>query len=476
MLSLNLFAPRPAWGLSGPGAEGTRETFCFFTNPRVVGVENLSAAQLDRDEPDRPAPPTETTDDRDRPRQRRPPRPAVRPARRRDGPLLAGPFAGQLFADFGAEVIKLEPPNQGDPLRVWGMERTNGKALWWSVLGRNKKSVTLQPAPRRGPADRARHHRDRRRAHRELPQRHARALGPLARGAVGDQPRPGRSCASPASARPARCHEAGYGAVGEAMGGLRYVMGDPDRMPSRAGISIGDTLAATFGTVGALMALHARQRTGKGQLVDSALYEAVLAVMESLVIDYDQAGYVRERTGSILPKIAPCNVYPTTDGEMLIAGNGDAIWRRMAAGMGMPELGDDPRFADHTARGENQAELDDIITAWTKTKTNDEVDAAHDRGEGAARQDLHRAPRCSRTRSSRRASRSSRSCTRSSARSRCRTRSRSSRTPRARSAGSARRSASTPTRSSKTCSARPPTTSPSCARSAWSDPMPDAHP
>jgi formyl-CoA transferase len=169
--------------------------------------------------------------------------------------------------------------------------------------------------------------------------------------------------------------EAGYGAVGEAMGGLRYVTGDPDRMPSRAGISIGDTLAATFGTLGALMALHARNRTGRGQVVDSALYEAVLAVMESLVIDYDQAEYIRERTGSILPKIAPSNVYPTQDGEMLIAGNGDSIFRRMAEGMGQPELADDPRFADHTARGENQAELDVVIEAWSLTKTSEEVDA-----------------------------------------------------------------------------------------------------
>lgn len=291
------------------------------------------------------------------------------------GQLLAGPFAGQLFADFGAEVIKLEPPNQGDPLRVWGKERTNGKALWWSVLGRNKKSVTCNLRLEEG-------------------QQLARDIIATADVLIenfrsGTLERWGLDPESLWKINPKLVilrvtgfgqtgpmkNEAGYGAVGEAMGGLRYVMGDPDRMPSRAGISIGDTLAATFGTVGALMALHARERTGKGQLVDSALYEAVLAVMESLVIDYDQAGYVRERTGSILPKIAPSNVYETSDGQMLIAGNGDTIWRRMSAGMGMPELADDPRFVDHTARGENQAELDDIINAWTRTKTNDEVDA-----------------------------------------------------------------------------------------------------
>ncbi len=291
------------------------------------------------------------------------------------GQLLAGPFAGQLFADFGAELIKLEPPNQGDPLRVWGKERTNGKALWWSVLGRNKKSVTCNLRLPEG-------------------QQIARDIiatsdvlienfrsGTLERWGLSPEqlweinPRlvilrvTGFGQTGPMS------KEAGYGAVGEAMGGLRYVTGDPDRMPSRAGISIGDTLAATFGTLGALMALHARNRTGRGQVVDSALYEAVLAVMESLVIDYDQAGFIRERTGSILPKIAPSNVYPTQDGEMLIAGNGDSIFRRMAEGMGQPELADDPRFADHTARGENQAELDVVIEAWSLTKTSEEVDA-----------------------------------------------------------------------------------------------------
>lgn len=291
------------------------------------------------------------------------------------GQLLAGPFAGQLFADFGAELIKLEPPNQGDPLRVWGKERTNGKALWWSVLGRNKKSVTCNlrlPEGQQIARDII--------ATSDVVIENFRS-GTLERWGLSPEqlweinPRlvilrvTGFGQTGPMS------KEAGYGAVGEAMGGLRYVTGDPHQMPSRAGISIGDTLAATFGTLGALMALHARNRTGRGQVVDSALYEAVLAVMESLVIDYDQADYIRERTGSILPKIAPSNVYPTQDGEMLIAGNGDSIFRRMAEGMGQPELAEDPRFADHTARGENQAELDVVIEAWSRTKTSEEVDA-----------------------------------------------------------------------------------------------------
>ncbi len=291
------------------------------------------------------------------------------------GQLLAGPFAGQLFADFGAELIKLEPPNQGDPLRVWGKERTNGKVLWWSVLGRNKKSVTCnlrEPAGQQIARDIL--------ATSDVLIENFRS-GTLERWGMSPEqlweinPRLVILRVSGFGQSGPMQFEAGYGAVGEAMGGLRYVTGDPDRMPSRAGISIGDTLAATFGTLGALMALHARQRTGRGQIVDSALYEAVLAVMESLVIDYDQAGYIRERTGSILPKIAPSNVYPTQDGEMLIAGNGDSIFRRLAESMGQPELAEDPRFADHTARGENQAELDEMIATWTSTKTSAEVDA-----------------------------------------------------------------------------------------------------
>lgn len=291
------------------------------------------------------------------------------------GQLLAGPFAGQLFADFGAELIKLEPPHQGDPLRVWGKERTKGMTLWWSVLGRNKKSVTCnlrEPAGQQIARDIL--------ATSDVLIENFRS-GTLERWGLAPEqlweinPRLVILRVSGFGQTGPMSKEAGYGAVGEAMGGLRYVTGDPDRMPSRAGISIGDTLAATFGTLGALMALHARERTGRGQVVDSALYEAVLAVMESLVIDYDKAGFIRERTGSILPKIAPSNVYPTQDGEILIAGNGDSIFRRLAEGMGQPELAEDPRFAEHTARGENQTELDDIIGAWSRTKTTVEVDA-----------------------------------------------------------------------------------------------------
>ena len=164
----------------------------------------------------------------------------------------------------------------------------------------------------------------------------------------------------PYSAKP------GYGAIGEAMGGLRYVVGNPTMPPSRMGISIGDTLAATFACLGGMMALHNVGRTGQGQVVDSAIYEAVLAVMESLVTEYDKAGYIRERTGAILPNVAPSNVYPTRDGKlMLIAANQDTVFRRLAAAMGRLELAEEPRYATHSARGRVQAELDDLISGWT---------------------------------------------------------------------------------------------------------------
>jgi crotonobetainyl-CoA:carnitine CoA-transferase CaiB-like acyl-CoA transferase len=169
---------------------------------------------------------------------------------------------------------------------------------------------------------------------------------------------------------------AGFGGIGEAMGGWRYIVGDPDRPPSRMGVSIGDSLAATYGCLGALAALHARERTGRGQVVDSALYEAVLQVMESLVPEYQVSGYIRERSGSKLPGIAPSNVYKCKDGEYLIGANQDAVFARLCEAMGRPELAGDPRYVDHVARGRNQDELDGIVEAWTRTKTVDEVEAA----------------------------------------------------------------------------------------------------
>ena len=160
----------------------------------------------------------------------------------------------------------------------------------------------------------------------------------------------------------------GYASVGEAMGGVRYLMGDPDRKPSRAGISLGDTLAATYATVGALAALHHREKTGEGQVIDASIYESVLTVMESLVSEHTVEGFTRERSGSYLPAIAPSNIYDGSDGMVIIAANQDTIFARFSAAIGMPELKDNPRYATHVARGGNQIELDEIIAEWAKDK------------------------------------------------------------------------------------------------------------
>jgi formyl-CoA transferase len=173
--------------------------------------------------------------------------------------------------------------------------------------------------------------------------------------------------------------QAGFGAIGEAMGGLRYVVGDPSTPPSRMGISIGDSLAATFACIGALAALQHRERTGRGQVVDSAIYEAVLNMMESLVTEYDKVGYIRERTGAILPNVAPSNVYRTSDGMVLIAANQDTVFSRLAEAMGQPGLAADPRYSTHGARGQHQAELDALVEQWTGTLTTREVLEAMDK-------------------------------------------------------------------------------------------------
>jgi succinyl-CoA---D-citramalate CoA-transferase len=290
------------------------------------------------------------------------------------GQLLAGPFCGQLLGDFGAEVIKVEDPGRGDPMRQWGRERPYGKSLWWPVVARNKLSVTADLRSEDG---------------QDLVRRLIASAdvlienfrpGTLERWGLGPERlwelNPGLivTRVSGFGQTGPYAERAGYGSIGEAMGGIRYVTGDPDRAPSRAGISLGDSLAATFACLGTLVALHQRSRTGRGQLVDSAIYEAVLAMMESLVPEYQVAGYQRERTGTTLPNVAPSNVYPTADGEMiLIAANQDTVFRRLAEAMGRPELADDERYATHGARGSSMAELDDLIAAWSGTVKADEL-------------------------------------------------------------------------------------------------------
>src|SRR5690349_11959834 len=282
------------------------------------------------------------------------------------GTLIAGPFCGQILGDFGAEVIKVEDPKVGDPMRQWGRSLPKGLSPWWPVIGRNKKSVGIDLRKPEGQA-----------LAKELIS-HADVV--IENFRPGAMEKWGLSYEALSAINPrlimARIsgfgqtgpysQRAGYGLIGEAMGGLRHVTGEPDRPPARAGISIGDSLAAMHAVMGITMALHARERTGKGQVVDAALYESVLAVMENLITEYDITGYVRERSGSILPGIAPSNAYPCANGEMiLIGGNGDNVYARLTEAMGRPDLKDDPKFVSHAARGENQRELDDIISAWT---------------------------------------------------------------------------------------------------------------
>jgi len=292
------------------------------------------------------------------------------------GQLLAGPFCGQLYADFGAEVIKLEEPIKGDPMRQWGREKPHGKSLWWPVVARNKKSATLNLRTARG-----------QQIVRDLVKVSDVVVenfrpGTLERWNLGYDvlskinPRLVLIRVTGFGQTGPYANRAGYGAIGEAMGGLRYVVGDPSTPPSRTGISIGDSLGAVYAALGGLIAIHAREHSGRGQVVDSAIYEAVLAMMESLVPEYQVAGYVRERSGAILPNIAPSNVYGTSDGNMIvIAANQDTVFGRLAEAMGRPELANDPRYASHSARGQNQAELDALITEWTSEHETEQLDS-----------------------------------------------------------------------------------------------------
>jgi formyl-CoA transferase len=308
------------------------------------------------------------------------------------GQLLAGPFCAQLLGDHGAEVIKIEQPGSGDPMREWGREKPHGKSLWWPVVARNKKSVTLNLRAAAGQA-----------VVRELVAK---------ADVVVENFRPGRLEAwglgydELAAINPKiilvrvtgfgqdgpYAQQAGFGSIGEAMGGLRYIVGEPDGNPSRVGISIGDALAGTMGAMGALVALHAREATGRGQVVDSSIFEAVLTYMESLIPEYDLAGYIRERTGAVLPNVSPSNVYPTSDEQMvLIAANQDTVFRRLAAAMGRPELAEDPRYATHSARGESMDELDALIAGWSGNLPADELlELMQEHGVPAGR--IYRAP------------------------------------------------------------------------------------
>jgi crotonobetainyl-CoA:carnitine CoA-transferase CaiB-like acyl-CoA transferase len=289
------------------------------------------------------------------------------------GSFIAGPFAGQLLGDYGAEVIKVEPPGTGDAMRTWGVNR-NGASLWWPAIARNKKSVAIKLHDARGqdlvrqlaaqsdvvlenfrPGTLKRWDLDYERL-RELNPRivviHVSGFG---------QSGPYYS-------------DAGFGSVAEAVGGIRFTTGEPDRPPSRAGISLGDSLASLFAVIGTLASLVERGSSDRGQEVDVAIYEAVFALMESTVTDFASAGVTRTRTGSTLAGVAPANIYPTADGRMLVvAANADSVFRRLVAAMEQPELADDARFRTHELRGQHAAEIDELIAQWTSARSAAEV-------------------------------------------------------------------------------------------------------
>jgi crotonobetainyl-CoA:carnitine CoA-transferase CaiB-like acyl-CoA transferase len=280
------------------------------------------------------------------------------------GSLIAGPFAGQLLGDFGADVIKIEPVEDGDPMRRWG-QTMDGRSLWWPAIARNKRSVAVNLREGEGQD-----------LVRTLAARCDIVIENFRPGTLAKW---GLDYARLAELNPAlvlvhvsgfgqtgpRSGEAGFGSIGEAVGGIRFTTGDPDHLPSRAGISLGDSLAALFAVIGALSAYAARQTSGRGQEVDVAIYEAVAALMESTMTDYERAGVLRTRTGSVLPGVAPSNVYRCADGgAVVIAANADGVFRRLCQAMRREDLATDERYAEHAARGRHAADLDVEIQAW----------------------------------------------------------------------------------------------------------------
>ncbi|MBR0789235.1 CoA transferase [Bradyrhizobium manausense] len=290
------------------------------------------------------------------------------------GTLIAAPFAARLFAEFGAEVIKIEQPGSGDPLRTW-RKLHQGTSLWWYLQSRNKKSIGIDLKSPEG---------------RDVALRLAAQAdvvienfkpGSLEKLGLGwdvlSKLNPNLTLvriSGYGQTGPYR-DRSGFGAIGEAMGGLRFTTGDPDSPPARVGISVGDSLASLHGVIGALMSLlRVKTGQGRGQVVDVSLYESVFNLMESLVPEYDLMGHVRTRTGGALPGISPSNTYPSSDGRhVVIAGNSDAIFRRLMQVVGRPDLADDPQLASNDGRVRNNALLDAAITAWTTRQTMDEI-------------------------------------------------------------------------------------------------------
>ena len=289
------------------------------------------------------------------------------------GQLIAGPFAGKMLGEFGAEVIKIEPPGSGDPLRNWRLIK-DGTSVWWQVQSRNKRSIALDLRTPEG---------------QEIARRLINEADVLIENfRPGTLEQWGMSYEQLAETNPQLVmlrisgygqtgpyrDLPGFGAIGEAMGGLRHLTGEPGRVPVRCGISIGDTLAALHGTIGVLVALwHRNVNGGRGQVIDVALTEATFNVMESLLPEYSVFGAVREAAGSALPGIAPSNAYRCSDGFVLIAGNGDSIFKRLMETIGRKDLADDESLANNAGRVARVAELDKAIEAWTQTRTVAEI-------------------------------------------------------------------------------------------------------
>jgi formyl-CoA transferase/succinyl-CoA--D-citramalate CoA-transferase len=281
------------------------------------------------------------------------------------GGFIAGPFAGQLLGDYGAEVIKLEAPPIGDVMRRWGICR-DGQSLWWSAIARNKKSIVIDL-----------HQLEGQRIARELASRSDIVIENFQPGKLREwgfdyetlfplNPRIIIVHVSGFGQNGPRSKDPGFGSIGEAIGGIRFTTGHADRPPARTGISLGDSLAGLFAVIGALAAMREREVSGQGQEVDVAIYEAVFALMESTVADFELAGVTRGRSGGALPGIAPSNAYPTADGhEVVLAANADAVFPRLCHAMDQPELAKSELYCDHAARGQHSDEFDDEITRWT---------------------------------------------------------------------------------------------------------------
>ena len=289
------------------------------------------------------------------------------------GNFIAGPFAGQLFGDYGAEVIKIESADGGDPMRRWGVT-VDGGSLWWPIIARNKQSVVadLKDADDLAMVQQLaaqcdvvlENFRPGTLAKFELDHATLSAVNP---GVIVTH-------VSGFGQTGPRSSEAGFGSIGEAIGGIRHTTGDADRAPARCGVSLGDSLAAMFAVIGTLVALYERVSSGKGQEVDVAIYEAVAALMESSMADYEIAGVLRTRSGGTLKGVAPANAYPTRSGsEVLIAGNADAVFARLCTAMGRPEMAEDPMWSTHAARGDREHQLDGIVADWTKTIDSDDL-------------------------------------------------------------------------------------------------------